>query len=136
MRTHLSRLADHGFAVVGVVRATSMLAGQPVAAAHVSVTPDSVVPGERATVAFRMPDEPGTHVFKALQTCSGGEVVRWIDVAGEGQPEPGHPAPVKPSAAEESTGDVTALVLAVVTWGGRRRAPAAQVTQRREEARV
>jgi uncharacterized protein YcnI len=239
MRTHLSRLADHRFgrfAVVGVVCATTMLAGQLVAAAHVSVTPDSVVPGEPATVAFRvpnerddastvrvevvfptdqplavatpkavsgwtvdvtttpagepidtghgtateavssivwtggeilpgtyeefpvrirMPDEPGTLVFKALQTYSGGEVVRWIDVAEEGQPEPEHPAPavtvaapLKPSTAEESTSDTAALVLggaglvaglaalAVVTWGGRRRVPAPQVTQRREKARV
>jgi len=239
MRTHLSRLADHRlrrFAVVGVMCAVAMFAGQLVAAAHVSVNPDSAVPGEPATVAFRvpnerddvstvrvevvfpadrplavatpkavsgwtvdvtktpadepidtghgtateavssivwtggeirpgtyeefpvrirMPAEPGTLVFRALQTYSGGEVVRWIDVAGEGQPEPEHPAPVVTVAAPEpapgvveSTSDTTALVLggaglvaglaalAVVTWGGRRRAPAAQVTQRREKARV
>jgi uncharacterized protein YcnI len=32
--------------------------------------------------------------FKALQTYSNGDVVRWIDLSQPGQPEPGHPAPV------------------------------------------
>ena len=36
----------------------------------------------------------GRLVFKVLQTYSDGTVVRWIDEAGEGQPEPEHPAPV------------------------------------------
>jgi uncharacterized protein YcnI len=33
-------------------------------------------------------------VFKAIQTYSNGDVVRWIDVAQPGQAEPDHPAPV------------------------------------------
>jgi periplasmic copper chaperone A len=33
-------------------------------------------------------------VFKAIQTYSNGDVVRWIDLAQPGQPEPDHPAPV------------------------------------------
>jgi uncharacterized protein YcnI len=32
--------------------------------------------------------------FKALQTYANGEVVRWIDVRGAGEPEPPHPAPI------------------------------------------
>lgn len=36
----------------------------------------------------------GSLTFKALQTYSDGSVVRWIDEAKEGQPEPEHPAPV------------------------------------------
>jgi uncharacterized protein len=32
--------------------------------------------------------------FKAIQTYSNGDIVRWIDVAQPGQPEPDHPAPV------------------------------------------
>jgi uncharacterized protein YcnI len=32
--------------------------------------------------------------FKAIQTYSNGDVVRWIDLAQPGQPEPDHPAPV------------------------------------------
>jgi uncharacterized protein YcnI len=32
--------------------------------------------------------------FKAIQTYSNGDVVRWIDLAQAGQPDPEHPAPV------------------------------------------
>jgi periplasmic copper chaperone A len=32
--------------------------------------------------------------FKTIQTYSNGNVVRWIDVAAPGQPEPDHPAPL------------------------------------------
>jgi uncharacterized protein len=32
--------------------------------------------------------------FKAIQTYSNGDVVRWIDTAAPGAPEPDHPAPV------------------------------------------
>jgi uncharacterized protein YcnI len=41
-----------------------------------------------------LPDVPTTLVFKALQGYSNGDVVRWIDVPQQGQPEPEHPAPV------------------------------------------
>ncbi|MCP2322702.1 uncharacterized protein YcnI [Hamadaea flava] len=33
-------------------------------------------------------------VFKALQTYSDGDVVRWIEVPADGKAEPDHPAPV------------------------------------------
>ncbi|HLJ99391.1 MAG TPA: YcnI family protein, partial [Streptosporangiaceae bacterium] len=32
--------------------------------------------------------------FKAIQTYSNGDVVRWIDLPQPGQPDPAHPAPV------------------------------------------
>ena len=32
--------------------------------------------------------------FKAIQTYSNGDVVRWIDLPQPGQPAPEHPAPV------------------------------------------
>jgi len=41
-----------------------------------------------------LPTDTDELVFKALQTYSNGEVVRWIDTAPEGAPEPEHPAPV------------------------------------------
>jgi uncharacterized protein YcnI len=41
-----------------------------------------------------LPDVPTTLVFKALQGYSNGDVVRWIDVPQQGQPEPEHPAPL------------------------------------------
>jgi uncharacterized protein YcnI len=64
-------------------------------------------------------------VFKAIQTYSNGDVVRWIDLAQPGQPAPDHPAPVltltrvgaAPGAAPAAGGsapagsDTTALAL-------------------------
>jgi uncharacterized protein YcnI len=44
-------------------------------------------------------------VFKALQTYSDGNVVRWIDETVDGQPEPEHPAPVlKLTAGSDDAG--------------------------------
>lgn len=82
-----------------------------------------------------LPTDTRSLTFKALQTYSDGSVVRWIDVAAAGEPEPDHPAPVlrltsggaagtanttgvtasaTPAAAPTSTGggtDTTARVL-------------------------
>lgn len=59
-----------------------------------------------------LPTDTDELVFKALQTYDNGEVVRWIDTAPEGAPEPAHPAPVLKltpatanSAAEAATGE-------------------------------
>jgi uncharacterized protein YcnI len=41
----------------------------------------------------RLPDS-GQMVFRAIQTYDSGEVVRWIEQAAEGAPEPELPAPV------------------------------------------
>jgi uncharacterized protein YcnI len=41
-----------------------------------------------------LPRDTDRLVFKAVQTYSNGDVVRWIDVPGPGDPEPEHPAPV------------------------------------------
>jgi hypothetical protein len=41
-----------------------------------------------------LPDGPGQLVFKAIQTYSDGDIVRWIDLSQPGQPEPAHPAPI------------------------------------------
>ncbi|MGW1539408.1 YcnI family copper-binding membrane protein [Streptomyces sp. NPDC002309] len=49
-----------------------------------------------------LPEDADEMVFKAIQTYSSDEVVRWIEVPQEGQEEPEHPAPVlKLSAAED-----------------------------------
>ncbi|MEV6962615.1 YcnI family protein [Streptomyces sp. NPDC051207] len=49
-----------------------------------------------------LPEDADELVFKALQTYSSKEVVRWIEVPQEGQEEPEHPAPVlELSDAEE-----------------------------------
>jgi uncharacterized protein YcnI len=41
-----------------------------------------------------LPQGVSSLAFKAIQTYSNGDVVRWIDVTQPGQPEPDHPAPV------------------------------------------
>ncbi|MFI2507953.1 YcnI family protein [Streptomyces sp. NPDC018972] len=41
-----------------------------------------------------LPEDADELVFKALQTYSNKEVVRWIEVPQKGQEEPEHPAPV------------------------------------------
>ncbi|HEY2550674.1 MAG TPA: YcnI family protein [Streptosporangiaceae bacterium] len=41
-----------------------------------------------------MPSGESQVPFKAIQTYSNGDVVRWIDLQQPGQPEPAHPAPV------------------------------------------
>ena len=41
-----------------------------------------------------LPADTTQLVFKAVQTYSNGDVVRWIDLPQAGQPEPEHPAPV------------------------------------------
>jgi uncharacterized protein YcnI len=51
-------------------------------------------------------------VFKAIQTYSNGDVVRWIDLAQPGEPAPDHPAPIltltpagtTPGASSATTG--------------------------------
>ncbi|MFF2074983.1 YcnI family protein [Kitasatospora sp. NPDC058162] len=40
-----------------------------------------------------LPTDADSMAFKALQTYDNGDVVRWIDEAPAGQPEPAHPAP-------------------------------------------
>jgi hypothetical protein len=40
-----------------------------------------------------MPDDADSLTFKALQTYSDGDVVRWVEETTPGGPEPEHPAP-------------------------------------------
>ena len=56
----------------------------------------TVQPGQFQEFGVSMGKLPATNtklVFKALQTYSNGEVVRWIDVQTDGGPRPEHPAP-------------------------------------------
>jgi uncharacterized protein YcnI len=47
-----------------------------------------------AILAGPMPRGVKTLTFKAIQTYSNGEIVRWIELRNPGEPEPTHPAPV------------------------------------------
>jgi uncharacterized protein YcnI len=56
----------------------------------------AIKPGEFQEFPVSLGPLPETDsmTFKALQTYSDGSIVRWIDVATPGGPEPEHPAPV------------------------------------------
>jgi MYXO-CTERM domain-containing protein len=93
-------------------------------------TADGLHPGQSGdfvVTAGQLPDAPSL-TFKALQTYSNGNVVRWIEVAAPGAPAPDHPAPVldlapaasaspsaSPSAAATSTPTPTASAQPVAT---------------------
>ncbi|MBT3154876.1 YcnI family protein [Streptomyces sp. CHD11] len=67
---------------------------------------DGIAPGffQKFPVSVgTLPEDADELVFKALQTYSNKEVVRWIEVPQEGQDEPDSPAPVL--ALSEATGD-------------------------------
>lgn len=51
-----------------------------------------------------LPEDTDTLVFKALQTYSDNEVVRWIEVPQDGQKEPESPAPVLTLSAASGDG--------------------------------
>jgi uncharacterized protein YcnI len=56
-----------------------------------------IAPGhfqEFQILATGLPTDTDQLVFKALQTYSNGDVVRWIDPVTAGQPDPDHPTPV------------------------------------------
>ncbi len=55
-----------------------------------------------------LPTDTNQLVFKAVQTYSNGDIVRWIDVAQPGQAEPEHPAPVLTLTAAQSDDDASA----------------------------
>ncbi|MFI1799366.1 YcnI family protein [Streptomyces sp. NPDC020379] len=61
------------------------------------------------TIAFgQLPTGTNQLVFKALQTYSDGNIVRWIEEQRPGQPEPEHPAPtlkLTAAASDDKKGD-------------------------------
>jgi periplasmic copper chaperone A len=73
-------------------------------------TGGTIVPGQYQDFSISvdpLPSDASQLVFKAVQTYSNGDVVRWIDLATPGQPEPDHPAPVlilTPAGADSAGG--------------------------------
>ncbi|MCM3882996.1 YcnI family protein [Frankia sp. R82] len=68
-------------------------------------------PGEFDTFnvsAGPLPTTAGPVAFKALQTYSDGNVVRWVDLAAPGQAEPDHPAPTVAITAASAAGSGSA----------------------------
>jgi uncharacterized protein YcnI len=82
-----------------------------------------ILPGQFqdfAVSADSLPDGVSQLTFKAIQTYSNGDVVRWIDLQQPGQPAPDHPAPVLKLTTSTSTSTATAVtpVAATATSAG------------------
>jgi uncharacterized protein YcnI len=60
------------------------------------------------TVLFGLMPTTSQIAFKAVQTYSNGDVVRWIDLAQAGQPAPAHPAPVLALTKDSAAGSAPA----------------------------
>ncbi|MCK9875107.1 YcnI family protein [Frankia sp. Ag45/Mut15] len=78
-------------------------------------------PGEFDTFnvsAGPLPTTAGPVAFKALQTYSSGEVVRWVQIAAPGQPEPDLPAPTITITAASAQGTGTAAPADTSSTGG------------------
>jgi uncharacterized protein YcnI len=85
--------------------------------ASITWTGGSIPPGQfqEFGVALGLPDDASSLTFKALQTYSNGQVVRWIETAAAGQPEPENPAPVL--TLTSSSGDTAASTPATTVPG-------------------
>ncbi len=59
-------------------------------------------------LAQQLPTNTDSVTFKAVQTYSNGDVVRWIQIAQPGQPEPVHPAPTLTLTAPEAVASASA----------------------------
>lgn len=71
--------------------ATVKMAGQRVDTLTFATKGKGIAPGQFQDfgISVRLPEEPGTSLtFKALQTYSSGEVVRWIGEPGSDEPAP------------------------------------------------
>jgi len=102
-----------------------------------TATGGGIAPGQYedfVVAAGREAGQPGSAVFKTLQTYSSGEVVRWIQVSSTSDPKPDSPAPVlaiapasssvgavAPSYGNSTTAETVAfaaLAVSLVTLGG------------------
>jgi periplasmic copper chaperone A len=76
------------------------------AVSEVTWTGGKIAPGQYQDFSVSvdpLPSGVGQLAFKAIQTYSNGDVVRWIDLPQAGQPEPDHPAPVLTLTSAAST---------------------------------
>ena len=71
-------------------------------------TGGSIPPGEYQDFQISvdpLPTDTTQLVFKAVQTYSNGDIVRWIDLTTSSDPDPEHPAPVLTLTPASASGD-------------------------------
>ena len=81
------------------------------AVSEVDWTGGSIPPGEYQDFQLSvdpLPTDTTQLVFKAVQTYSDGDVVRWIDLSTSSDSDPEHPAPVLTLTPASSSGDAAA----------------------------
>ena len=93
----------------------------------------SIPPGQfqQFRVALGLPANADSLTFKALQTYSNGQIVRWIETSAPGGAEPEHPAPVlkltsgsetataaPASSSSSNDNDSNALAIVAIVVGG------------------
>jgi uncharacterized protein YcnI len=94
------------------------------AVSEVIWTGGKILPGQFQSFTISadpMPTGESQVVFKAIQTYSNGDVVRWIDLPQPGQPDPAHPAPVvtlTTSKAPATTAHTNAAPAAAASGSG------------------
>jgi periplasmic copper chaperone A len=88
------------------------------AVSEVTWTGGKILPGQFqdfSVSADPLPSGISELVFKAVQTYSNGDIVRWIDLSQPGEPAPEHPAPVLAlttggaGTTDDSGGTITAM---------------------------
>lgn len=90
------------------------------AVTHITWSGGQIKPGEFQEFVISAGPLPsvGQLAFKALQTYSDGQVVRWIEEAAPGTSEPEHPAPVlKITAAGSAAAPVSVMTKKASTSG-------------------
>jgi uncharacterized protein YcnI len=80
------------------------------AVSEVTWSGGTILPGQYqdfSVSADPLPTGVGQLAFKAIQTYSNGDIVRWIDIAQPGQPAPDHLAPVLTLTVPGASGDTS-----------------------------
>jgi uncharacterized protein YcnI len=85
------------------------------AVSEVDWTGGSIAPGQYQDFQISvdpLPSDTNQLVFKAVQTYSDGDVVRWIDLSSAGNDDPEHPAPVLTLTSANSAGSASSTAAA------------------------
>jgi uncharacterized protein YcnI len=94
------------------------------AVSEIDWTGGAIAPGQYQDFQISvdpLPSDTTQLVFKAVQTYSDGDVVRWIDLSSAGDADPEHPAPIlslTPANGAAAAGSATAAATSSAAAGG------------------
>jgi len=90
------------------------------AVSEVTWSGGKIAPGQFQSFSISadpMPTGESQIAFKAIQTYSNGDVVRWIDLKQPGQPDPEHPAPTVALTTRTTTATTSAKATTTASAG-------------------